>query len=307
MGYSSWDNASYNTTRCSYTNATMDEIFVNNKTRQISPQMSPFDLKIRESRDSDIHPNSFASLVFLDVTGSMGSIPKKIVQEKLGSIMNTLVDLNFPDIQVLFGAIGDHKHDQFPIQIGQFETGPQELNRWLTETYIEGGGGGGSFESYLLAWYFAQHFTSIDCFENRNKKGILFTVGDERTYETISGNSIKKIFGNKEVPPQEVSAKDLLKEIRKNYEPYHIHVNTTSYRNNEEVLNSWRNLIGENNLLILNDDSAVAEIISTVIGLHNEIELESILSKFDSDMQYTISETIKNVKIVTTNSLENLM
>lgn len=310
MGHSTWSNATYLSTSSKYKGATLDEIFTNNKTRNISPLMSPENLKIRESLDSENHPKSYSVVTFLDVTGSMGNIPKKIVQEKLGSIMNTLVDSNFSDVQILFGAIGDHRVDSFPLQIGQFESGAQELNQWLVETYIEGGGGGGSQESYLLAWYFASKFTSIDCFNKRGKKGIVITVGDEKSYSKISGKSLKRIFGNENEVSQEISDVDLLENLRNQYEPFHIHVNTTSYKNNPDVIEYWRNLLGKN-LIILNDDSLVAETISTIIGIYNSIPMETILSKFDSSIRTTIIEAVegmeKNVQILEENPISSLM
>lgn len=295
MGYSKWSNAAYLSTSQIYDGASMDEIFTNNKLRKISPQMSPLNIKLRESLDSDSHPNSYSAITFLDVTGSMGSIPKKIVQEKLGSIMNTLVDSNFPDIQILFGAIGDHKVDSFPLQIGQFENGAEELNRWLVESYIEGGGGGGNHESYLLAWYFASRFTTIDCFNKRNKKGIVITVGDERSHPKISGNSLKKIFGEKDNIPQEITDIELIKEVKERYEPFHIHVNTTGYKNNQETFSYWQNLLGKN-FVVLNDDSLVAETISAIIGTYNSIPIETITRGFSESTKNIVLQAIENIE-----------
>jgi hypothetical protein len=62
---------------------------------------------IRESFDSDTHPESHPVAVIFDVTGSMASVPRIFV-EKLGTLMATLVKKDFlQHPHILFGAVGD--------------------------------------------------------------------------------------------------------------------------------------------------------------------------------------------------------
>jgi hypothetical protein len=80
MGYSAWSDDAYVnlTSSKSYASKSADEIFSNS----LSKDMTPMNLGIRESRDSDAHPTSLAIMVFLDKTGSMGHIPEAIVKKK---------------------------------------------------------------------------------------------------------------------------------------------------------------------------------------------------------------------------------
>ena len=142
-----------------------EEIF---KQREINNAMNPYGISIRESRDSVEHPNSLAIILALDVTGSMGSIPHHLVKDGLPDIMQGIIDKGLKDPQLLFLAIGDHEcGDKAPLQVGQFESSDELLDKWLTDVFLEGGGGSNEGESYLLAWYFASLHTSIDCLEKR--------------------------------------------------------------------------------------------------------------------------------------------
>ena len=53
-------------------------------------RLNPYGITLRESRDSDAHPESNAIVVALDVTGSMGNISRDI-QGKLCKLMGTLL------------------------------------------------------------------------------------------------------------------------------------------------------------------------------------------------------------------------
>ena len=169
MGSSTWSSDAYSKLKADYSTKTREEVF---SSRKMSEEMSPLGIKFRESRDSEPHPESLAINIFLDVTGSMGHIPEVLIKEKLGTLIETLIKHGIPHPAVLFGAIGDHRVDNAPLQIGQFESGTDELNKWLTETYLEAAGGDAP-ESYGLAHIFAGNFTSIDCFEKRKQKKAL--------------------------------------------------------------------------------------------------------------------------------------
>lgn len=125
---------------------------------------------IRESRDSDDHPNSVPVAVLFDVTGSMAAIPREL-QKRLPTLLELLQYREYvPDAQILFGAIGDATCDQVPLQVGQFES-DNRMEDCLGKIFLESGGGGQNTESYELALYFMARHTATDSWEKRQKKG----------------------------------------------------------------------------------------------------------------------------------------
>jgi len=232
------------------------------ESRSMNNAMSPHGITVRESRDSAEHPESLAIIIALDVTGSMGTVPHHLVKEGLPKIMEGIIQAGIPDPQVLFLAVGDTNYDSAPLQVGQFESSDELLDKWLTSVYLEGGGGGNYGESYHLAWYFAGKHTSIDCFEKRKQKGLLFTIGDEPVLENISKNHIQRLMG----PGQysDMSAAELLKEASKMYEVYHIHIAETHSGQRLETVDRWRQLIGQS-LLIADSHEDVSNIIRDTI------------------------------------------
>ncbi len=165
------------------------------KQKEINNAMNPHGIQIRESRDSEEHPDSLAIILALDVTGSMGHVPHFLVKEGLPHLMDAIIQRGIADPQVLFLGIGDHKCDNAPLQVGQFESSDELLDKWLTDIWLEGMGGGNGGESYMLAWYFAAMHTSIDCLEKREHKGFLFTIGDESVHADIGSDALKRIMG----------------------------------------------------------------------------------------------------------------
>lgn len=293
MGNSNWSSDSYARFASDFKSKSTDDIFGQNKSRTISNDLSPEGVLIRESRDSVLHPNSVAISVWLDVTGSMGKIPEIMIREKLNKLMETLISNGVADAHVLFGAIGDHYTDSYPLQVSQYEAGTEELVKWLTSIYIEGGGGGQTMESYLLAWMFAARHTAIDCFEKRNKKGFIFTIGDESTHTSLSGAKIKSIMGVAEA--EDVSAEQLLIEASEKYEIFHIHINEGNYRNSERVLKPWRDLLGER-LIILNDYNNIAELIASTVAIMHGASLQDVTANFDTNVATTIQTALVDVE-----------
>ena len=243
-----------------YATKTVDQLFTQ---RSINNAMNPHGIKIRESRDSEEHPASIAIILALDVTGSMGNVPHHLVKEGLPHIMQGIIDSAIPDPQLLFLGIGDHECDSSPLQVGQFESSDELLDKWLTDVYLEGGGGGNSGESYHLAWYFAAQHTSIDCFEKRKQKGFLFTIGDEPVLPGIPKNSLQNIMGDGQY--ENYTSAKLLEKAKETYEVYHIHIRETYSGGRQEVMDGWKQLMGDH-LLIAQSHSDVAGMVAKIVS-----------------------------------------
>ena len=146
MGGSSWSDTDYSS-RVSSNVASHGTPFHHDKAVRSGRAsgchklLDPKDVAIRESRDSDAHPNSNAIIVSLDVTGSMARVVKAI-HEKLPTLMGILTRKNYiKDPQIMFTGVGDATCDRVPLQVGQFESGA-EMEGDLSRVYIEGAGGG---------------------------------------------------------------------------------------------------------------------------------------------------------------------
>jgi hypothetical protein len=256
--YSSVDRHTRATEHGFYTKST-NEIF---SQRSINNAMSPFGVAVRESRDSNEHPSSRAIIIALDLTGSMGSVPDHLVKDGLPNIMATIIQRGLKDPQLLFLGVGDHECDKAPLQVGQFESSDELLDKWLTTVWLEGGGGGNAGESYALAWYFAAQHTSIDCFEKRNEKGFLFTIGDEPVLNYYPATMLKNLMGDGQY--EEYSAKVLLDKAREKYQVFHLHIKETNSGCRRAVIDDWRQLLSDN-LIVVESHRDVSRLIAETI------------------------------------------
>lgn len=260
-----------------YHTKTREEVFTQ---RNLSNDMDPSGVGIRESRDSEEHPNSLPIILGLDVTGSMGDIPHNLVKEGLPHIMGNLIQNGIKDPQVLFLGIGDHECDRAPLQVGQFESSDELLDKWLTSVWIESGGGGNDGESYLLAWYFAGFHTVTDSMEKRGEKGFLFTIGDEPNLKSVPGNVLKSIMGAGQYNSS-VTAAELLKKAQENYEVYHIFIEH-SWRKDD---GQWKQLLGDHLIVLDHHEkvaSTIAKIVSTArVGKFEERTEEELIANED--------------------------
>ncbi|MFT5999926.1 MAG: hypothetical protein ACI81P_002385 [Neolewinella sp.] len=264
MGYGKWSSTDYATYRRSYAGKSRDDIFTSNKHRRIDPKLDPFRIGMRESRDSAEHPNSLAIGLFLDVTGSMGHIPHDLVANQLGSMMDTLTDHGVQSPQLMFSAVGDHRCDKAPLQVGQFESSTQLVNDGLRRLFLEGGGGDAP-ESYLMAWHAAARHTSIDCWEKRQQKGFLFTVGDDTSHHQFEANFQSTIFGYDQA--KTVSDRQLLLEVSERYHVFHIQVGKNQQQTaNARVANYWAPLLGKN-FITLPDYKQLGLLVAMVVAI----------------------------------------
>jgi hypothetical protein len=231
----------------------------------VHPMLDPAKLKDgrREARDSLAHPTSRAVAVMFDVTGSMKTVPQ-IMQKNLCTLFDLLVERKYLiDPAVLVGGIGDATCDVAPLQVGQFESG-NEVEDDLSRLYLEGGGGGQKMESYELALYFLARKTDLDCLEKRGQRGYAFIIGDELPYGRIKRREVEHFFGDQ--LQEDIPLEKIVAEVCKKYELFFILPNMTSYYNDPEILETWRELLGQN-VLRLPDPALISETIANTIGL----------------------------------------
>ena len=262
MGNSSYNIGSRNlrSESLGYHSKSMDEVFTQQKEKRIHDSMSPVGIAKRECFDSAEHPNTVPIVLNLDVTGSMLKIPDYLVKDGLPKMMGGLIQNGVTDASLLFTSIGDHECDRYPLQIGQFESGDEELDLWLTRSYLEKGGGGNAGESYLLAHYFAAFHTDLDSFNKRGQRGFLFTVGDEPGLRALPGRVIDEIMGTK--GSKTYTDRELLAEAEKMYDVYHLVL--LHSEGAKRSLSYWKDLLGQK-CIEVKDYTEVSKIITEIV------------------------------------------
>jgi hypothetical protein len=241
--------------------------------RQVHAKMNPWGVRVRESRDSDAHPESHAVGVLFDVTGSMQAVPR-VLQQNLPRLMGLLLQKSYlQDPQILIGAIGDATSDVAPLQVGQFESGI-EIDEDLAKLYLEGGGGAHITESYELALYFMARHTALDCLAKRGKRGYLFVVGDEVPYRKVKRTEVERVVGDG--LQADLPVEDVLAELERAYDVYFILPRMTHNWNNEAVHRRWVELLGQN-VLRLEEPAGISELIASTVGIaEGMVDLEHL-------------------------------
>ena len=282
MGYGSYSsvNRSVRSSSEGYHTKCMDQIFTQSSERKAHADMMPANITFRECLDSAEHPLTIPIQFYLDVTGSMGSIPHEMIKDGLPTLMGSLIQNGVKDASLMFGAIGDHECDNYPLQVAQFESGDAELDMWLTRTYLEGGGGGNAGESYLLAWYFAAHHVKTDAFDKRGKKGFVFTIGDEPCLSSLPMSAVKSLMDKTAFGQTTHTRASLLEAAQEKNHVFHIHMEHGGRR----LDSAWKELLGENVLIITNPKD-VARVISDTILKYNSGEASAIPAKEEAPVK----------------------
>lgn len=262
MGYGNYSAAAHDALTASRAHTPATEVFAQ---RQCHPLMNPKGLKVRECRDSENHPDSLGIAFALDVTGSMGDIPRLLATKELPNFMKLLTACGVAHPQLLFMAIGDANSDRASLQVGQFESTAELMDQWLTWSFLEGGGGGTGEESYDLAFYIAAQHTDMDNWVKRKKKGYLFLTGDENPYPSISRHHIDALVGEKldeDIPIDEVIAAAA--------ETYHIFFLIPDLARRQRCEARWRKLLGDQTIC-MESPSDTCAVAAAIVGLTEKL------------------------------------
>ncbi|MCO6455745.1 MAG: VWA domain-containing protein [Pirellulaceae bacterium] len=245
MGYGRYSHDAHVALTTGRGGAAADELF---QQRGCHELMDPYGVQMRESRDSEDHPESLGIVFALDVSGSMGEIPEKLATRTLPDFMQAMLDAGIEHPQVLFMGIGNAAGDAAPLQIGQFESTEKLMDQWLTWLFLEGGGGGGN-ESYELAMYFAARHTEMDCLRKRHRRGYLFITGDEPPNPVVSRSQVQRLIGdelNNDIP-----IGDIIEETQRSFELFYL---IPDPERGQQVGRDWRDLLGERVIVLESPD-----------------------------------------------------
>lgn len=246
---------------------TQTQRYVPRDMRKAADVLNVYGVKLRESRDSDEHPESTPIVTLFDVTGSMKRVPE-ILQKQLGELFGILERGDYvKDPQIMVGAIGDDVYDSVPIQVGQFES-DNRVDEQLRQIFLEGGGGGDKREGYALAAHFINTRVKTDAWEKRQKKGYVFIIGDELNKDALYSSSISKWLGDDDTG-ENISVDHVYEELKKKWEVFYILPNMTGYYNDPEIERHWEGILGER-FMKLHDPNEIAEFIATTVATHEE-------------------------------------
>lgn len=283
MGGGHYDGDAHKALTATRVDLPREQVFRQDK---IHPTLNPLGVDMRESRDSENHPNSVAIMMILDETGSMGHIPEDLAKRDLPTFPTTLIEEGtLPDAQVMMGAVGDARNgEQSPLQVGQFESEGTLMDQDLTRIHMEGNGGGNGGESYELPIYFAARHTSMDCWEKRGRKGYLFITGDDKPFSHVSAREVKRYIGDdleRDIPIEEIIA-----ECAKRF---HIFFLIPDANRRAACEAAWRKKLGDNVICMeshMDTSLVAASLIGVTEGTYDDLEdLQASLKKRKVDSQ----------------------
>lgn len=279
MGSGRWDPTDWSgyTTSRDYASKTIHDI----TSKSLDVDLDPKGVKLRESRDSADNPLSTAVIIALDVTGSMHPVIDVVAKKGLNTLVTEIYDRKpVTDPHIMCMGIGDvAAGDVAPLQITQFEADIR-IAKQLEKLWIEGHGGGNNYESYALAWYFAAHHTSIDCFLKRGIKGYLFTIGDEEPTRELTREHVARVLGDR--PQADVDMDALLTMVSRQWEVFHVIVAEGNYAAGHPgaVRDAWMKLLGQR-ALWLEDHTKLAEVIVSAIQIHEGASTHDVVDSWD--------------------------
>jgi len=244
----------------------------------VAPNLSPKGVKLRESRDSDAHPVSVPIAIFLDTTGSMQQVPE-IIEKSLSALMGTFLGdkasgkryLGDGYPAVMIGAVDDYDamrgNGEGCLQVGQFESGI-EIDNDLEKLWLTGRGGETYEESYELALYFLARHTAHDHFEKRGRRGYVFLIGDEHAYPQVSAAQVQAVIGD--TPQADIPLAEIVAEVKERYHLFFIIPNMTQHYDDPKLSRYWTELLGQQNVLKLEEPEKICELIASAVALCEE-------------------------------------
>ncbi|MCK5607758.1 hypothetical protein KAR91_38100 [Candidatus Pacearchaeota archaeon] len=258
------------------------------KATEIASKMDPKGRSIKTE-------SKYPILIGLDVTGSNRELaqltydkaPMFHGQIEMHKYLPGMADMSFC-------AIGDAFTDDSPLQVADFAYGI-EIDKWLEQLYLEGGGGGQQSESYELFAYYALNHIKMPNAEIP----FCFIIADEQPYLNVDADHIKDIIGGStqsSIPSIEVFT-DLLEKFKGN-----LFILLNNYCGREDspytpkIRQSWIGVLPEENIIKISQEKGIIDVILGVVAM---VAATRDLDGYKSDLKEK-GQTASRIKAVST-------
>lgn len=297
MGGGSFSSAAWGSYSASVADKGADHIYT---APTADKAFTPDAIKVREAFDSEDHPNSTPIMLGLDVTGSMGLV-LETAAKRLGVLMLDMLKRGtVPDPQIASLAIGDViAGDRHPLQFTQFESDNRCVDQ-LTALYFERGGGRNDNESYSLAWLAGAYLVDSHAWTKRQKKGYLFTIGDENPTELLTESHIRRVFPDASLvpcPQGGIDAKTALELAEQKWHCFHIIVregNHIQHHGLDFALKPWTNLMGQR-VIVLDKIEDLSEVITSIIEVNEGRSVDDVVDTWDGSTALTVRKAVSSI------------
>ncbi len=255
------------------------------RSSHMAEEFDPSRMKLpREACDSAACPRSRGIIYAEDVTGSMDAFLLSLIKDQFPRLIKMTLDSVSFNPHIMFMGVGDvAEYDEAPLQVTQFEADLRMLEQ-LQKIYLEKGGGGNDFESYILPWYFAGKHIKMDCWDKRGEKGFLFTFGDEEPTPYLTKHEIERVFGsNSSIEERMLTGEECLKMASEKFNCYHIilHGRGLSILG-DRVIKKWKDLMGDH-ACDLTDYDKLPELVTTILRMHEGFSKTEAIKMLESE------------------------
>lgn len=199
-------------------------------------------------------------IICFDVTGSMGDWPR-VIYDKLPMFFGQIMANGYlSDPSVAFMAVGDGSYGQY-VQCSDFAQGT-EIDTELKKIFLAGHGQG-SPENYEYAAYMISKHAD---FKNSGKP-FFFLIGDAKYFDTMNPDTIGSVFGDSVSAP--IDSKSLWNEVLDKTNMFYFHKAYGSTHGSSDMasLNQWRDALGADRIMELNNAKAVVDAMLGVVSV----------------------------------------
>ena len=207
--------------------------------------------------------------VSCDTTGSMGGevdTEMEVLPDLYEAVAGVLPGY---DPQLCLGIFGDC-YDRFVMCRPQFEMEAPKIVNYLKEMAPQRGGCGNHGEDPQYAMFARAYLTNA--YTNRiGLKGYHFIVTDEPYHNIINGDQIRRIFGDKvfenelsDMKGKIPSVEEMVVALKEKTHQFVLILENWRY---PDTVSMWRELCGNENVIIIRSTRQLPAIISAIIGL----------------------------------------